>query len=141
MKEQNNKKDYNLTVEELYQKLNTNINGLSEEEFKENVEKLKIQIDEEIKKVKNNSSFVEEATKNKRKLSREIIIEDMIKNVELDNYEIIINRKEAIKKGINLLKDEDILLILGKGSEEYQIIGNDEFTHNDYKEAIKNIKR
>ena len=71
----------------------------------------------------------------------EIIIEDMIKNVELDNYEIIINRKEAIKKGTNLLKDEDILLILGKGSEEYQIIGNDEFTHNDYKEAIKNIKR
>lgn len=69
------------------------------------------------------------------------IIEDMIKKIEKNNYEIIINRKEAIKKGINYLKNEDILLILGKGNEEYQIIGNDEFAHSDYKEVMKNIKR
>lgn len=69
------------------------------------------------------------------------IIEDMTKNIENNNYEIIINRKEAIKKGINSLKNEDILLILGKGNQEYQIIGNDEFAHSDYKEVMKNIKR
>lgn len=69
------------------------------------------------------------------------IIEDMIKNIEKSNYEIIINRKEAIKKGVNSLKNEDILLILGKGKEEYQIIGNDEFAHSDYKEVMKNVKR
>lgn len=71
----------------------------------------------------------------------ENIIEDMIKNIEKSNYEIIINRKEAIKKGVNSLKNEDILLILGKGKEEYQIIGNDEFAHSDYKEVMKNVKR
>ena len=64
----------------------------------------------------------------------------MTKNIKTNNYEIVINRKEAIKKGVNLLKDEDILLILGKGKEEYQIIGNDEFTHSDYKEVMKNTK-
>lgn len=71
----------------------------------------------------------------------EQIIEDMTKSLETDNYEIIINRKEAIKKGISLLKDKDILLILGKGNEQYQIIGNDELTYSDYKEVMKNIKK
>ena len=77
---------------------------------------------------------------NPRYENPEDIIEDMIKNVKTDNYEIIINRKEAIKKGINLLKNEDILLILGKGNEQYQIIGSDNFPMNDYNEVIKNIK-
>ncbi|MBR3229692.1 MAG: hypothetical protein IKF91_02560 [Bacilli bacterium] len=71
----------------------------------------------------------------------EQIIEDMTKSLETDNYEIILNRKEAIKKGINLLKDKDILLILGKGNEQYQIIGDDELTYSDYKEVMKNIKK
>ena len=70
----------------------------------------------------------------------EKIIDDMIDNIQTNNYEIIVNRKEAIKKGINMIKEKDILLILGKGSEEHQIIGSDEFVHSDYKEVIKNKK-
>ncbi len=50
------------------------------------------------------------------------IMNDIIKDNKRDNYEIIYDREEAIKKGIDLLEDEDILLILGKGHENYQII-------------------
>ena len=38
------------------------------------------------------------------------------------NYEIIIDRGKAIEKGISLLENNDILLVLGKGHEDYQEI-------------------
>ena len=90
--------------------------------------------------VTNNTDYTIFTSDNPRYEEPESIIEDMTKNIKTNNYEIVINRKEAIKKGVNLLKDEDILIILGKGKEEYQIIGNDEFTHSDYKEVMKNTK-
>ena len=49
------------------------------------------------------------------------IINDMLENNDLKNYEICLDRSLAIKKGINLLESEDILLILGKGHEEFMI--------------------
>lgn len=66
------------------------------------------------------------------------IVEDMIKNQKKQNYEIIENRKEAIKQGIKYLKEKDILLVLGKGHEKYIKIKNDLIKHND-KETILNI--
>ena len=60
--------------------------------------------------------------------------------LEKDNYISIVSRKEAIKKGISMLKEKDILLILGKGHEDYQIIGSDEFPFKDSKEVMKIIK-
>lgn len=68
----------------------------------------------------------------------ETIIEDMLRGNIKTNYQIITNRKEAIKYGIGLLNKDDILLILGKGHEDYQIIGNQKFYHND-KEYVLNI--
>ena len=46
----------------------------------------------------------------------------MIQLLDSFNYEIEINRKKAIIKGIQMLKKGDILLILGKGHEDYQEI-------------------
>lgn len=65
------------------------------------------------------------------------ILADITEDLIPDNYEIIVNRKEAIQKGIELLKDKDILLILGKGHEEYQIIGTNK-THFSDIECVKN---
>lgn len=59
------------------------------------------------------------------------IIEDMIKNLENTNYEVIINRKNAIIKGIQMLENNDILLVLGKGHETYQIIGKERLEFDD----------
>ena len=50
------------------------------------------------------------------------IISDITSNLNKNNYEIIYNRKDAIIKGIDILKEDDILLILGKKHENYQII-------------------
>ena len=41
------------------------------------------------------------------------------------NADIIGDRKEAIVNIINILNNDDILLIAGKGHEDYQIIGNE----------------
>lgn len=61
------------------------------------------------------------------------IVDDMIKDLEYTNYEVCLDRKEAIKKGINLLENEDILFILGKGHEEVMIIKEEKIPFNDRK--------
>ena len=61
------------------------------------------------------------------------IINDIIKNLNYKNYIVIYDRKEAIEKGISLMNDNDILLILGKGHENYQIIGNEKKYFDDSK--------
>lgn len=65
------------------------------------------------------------------------IVDDILKGNNFTNYEVCIDRKEAIKKGINLLKDNDLLFILGKGHEEFIIKGKDRIPHNDKKEVLK----
>ena len=59
------------------------------------------------------------------------IIDDMINNLENTNYEVIVNRQNAIIKGIQMLENNDILLVLGKGHETYQIIGKEKLEFDD----------
>ena len=65
------------------------------------------------------------------------IIEDIVKGVTKDNYEVEPDRKLAIKKGIDLLEKDDILFILGKGHETYQIIGHEKIHFSDFEEVMK----
>ena len=65
------------------------------------------------------------------------IMDDILKGVESTNYEVELDRKTAIKKGIEMLKPEDILLILGKGHEDYQIIGHTKIHLDDAEEVEK----
>lgn len=51
-----------------------------------------------------------------------------------------VNRSLAIRKAIELAKDGDVILILGKGHETYQIIGDKKWPFDDYKEAVKYAK-
>ena len=59
------------------------------------------------------------------------IINDAVGNLEAKNYEVIWNRRDAIRRGMDLLKDEDILLILGKGYEKYNIINGEKVPVDD----------
>ena len=59
------------------------------------------------------------------------ILNDMIVGVTNDNYKIIIDREEAIKYGIDILKENDVLLLLGKGHEDYQVIGHEKIHLSD----------
>ncbi|MEG0025778.1 MAG: UDP-N-acetylmuramoyl-L-alanyl-D-glutamate--2,6-diaminopimelate ligase [Bacilli bacterium] len=65
------------------------------------------------------------------------IVNDMIEGLENNNYEICLDRKQAIIKGINLLQTNDVLLILGKGHEETIIYGNKIIPFNDKKIVIE----
>ena len=51
-------------------------------------------------------------------------------------YEIN-GRANAIKYAISNLKDNDILVIAGKGHEDYQIIGTDKIHFSDFEEVAK----
>ncbi len=68
------------------------------------------------------------------------IMDDILKGVKTDNYEVILDRQEAIKKGVEMLQKDDILLVLGKGHEDYQIIGHEKHHMDDLEEIKKWIK-
>ena len=57
-----------------------------------------------------------------------------------DNYEIVIDRREAIVKAINMADVKDIVLILGKGNETYQKLKDGKIYFNDIEEAYLWLK-
>ncbi len=77
---------------------------------------------------------------NPRTENEKDIINDMLKGCKRDNHEVIYDRKKAIIKGIDLLDEKDILLILGKGHEDYQIIGKIKHHFSDKEIVLDNIK-
>jgi UDP-N-acetylmuramoyl-L-alanyl-D-glutamate--2,6-diaminopimelate ligase len=86
-----------------------------------------------------NSDYVILTDDNPRTEDEKQIMNDILAGVKTKNYEVIFSRREAIKKGISLLKENDILLILGKGHEDYQIIGHDKIHFSDKEIVLENI--
>ena len=68
------------------------------------------------------------------------IVNDMISQTKKKNYEIIINREEAIKKAINEANDSDLILILGKGRDNYMIIRDDKIPYSDI-DVLEKMKK
>ncbi len=62
-----------------------------------------------------------------------LIIKDMLSGIgkKIKEVEIETNRRKAITTAIQLAKKEDIVLIAGKGHEDYQVIGKKSIPHND----------
>ena len=67
------------------------------------------------------------------------IINMLVQNVETDNYEIIVDRREAIQKAIDMAGPKDMVLILGKGNETYQKLKDKTIYFNDEEEAYQAI--
>ena len=65
---------------------------------------------------------------------------DQISDGITDKTKLIvqIDRKEAIKKALELAKENDFIMIAGKGHEDYQIIGTTK-THFDDSEIVKEL--
>ena len=78
-----------------------------------------------------NSDYVIFTDDNPRTEDEKQIMNDIVIGLNKDNHEIIFDRKEAIIKGMSMLKDNDILMILGKGHEDYQIIGTEKHHFSD----------
>lgn len=66
------------------------------------------------------------------------IIKEILEGTEKENYYTIENRKEAIKKAINIAKKGDVIVIAGKGHEDYQILKEGKI-HFDEREVIYEI--
>ena len=64
------------------------------------------------------------------------IIGHVLEGMSTDKYEVVIDRKEAIKRAIEIAQKDDIILIAGKGHEDYQIIGTEKI-HFDDKEVAR----
>ena len=53
-------------------------------------------------------------------------------------YEIVVDRKEAIKKAISIAQKKDMIILAGKGHEPYQEINNERYPF-DEREIVKEI--
>ncbi len=77
----------------------------------------------------------------------DLIIEEMKAGVPPQDYKKVLSitkRKEAISTACALAHSGDILLIAGKGHENYQIIGDEVLPFDDYKivsETLKNLNK
>ena len=63
----------------------------------------------------------------------------MLKTTNKTNYKIIEDRKDAIKYAIDKSQKDDIVLITGKGRDNYMAIEDRKEPYNDYDEIKKNI--
>ena len=69
---------------------------------------------------------------NPRTEDPEQILREMEAGVEAgDRYLKITDRHEAIKTAVMLAEPRDIILLAGKGHEDYQIIGTEKLPFND----------
>ena len=74
---------------------------------------------------------------NPRTEDPEQILREMEEGVEAgDKYLKIADRHEAIKTAVMLAEPRDIILLAGKGHEDYQIVGTEKLPFND-KEVVK----
>jgi UDP-N-acetylmuramoyl-L-alanyl-D-glutamate--2,6-diaminopimelate ligase len=68
---------------------------------------------------------------NPRKETPEAIINDILPGMPHKNYEVIVDRKVAIQRAIDVAGDRDIVLIAGKGHEAYQEFADETVPFDD----------
>jgi len=86
------------------------------------------------------SNFVIITTDNPRSEEPSDIIMEIVYGAEKRNYLIEVDRREAIKRAVDMADDGDVILIAGKGHEDYQEMKGVRSQFNDkevLEEAIK----
>lgn len=68
-----------------------------------------------------------------------LIVEDVKKGMNGDNYLVEEDREHAIMKAIEIAQKDDIILIAGKGHETYQILGRKKIHFDDREIARREI--
>ncbi|MDD5236686.1 MAG: UDP-N-acetylmuramoyl-L-alanyl-D-glutamate--2,6-diaminopimelate ligase [Candidatus Omnitrophica bacterium] len=74
---------------------------------------------------------------NPRSENAEDIIKDILKGVKRDNYKIVVDRGLAIKEALTMARNNDIVLLAGKGHEDYQVFKDRTINFDDREEARK----
>jgi UDP-N-acetylmuramoyl-L-alanyl-D-glutamate--2,6-diaminopimelate ligase len=69
------------------------------------------------------------------------IFDDTLKGIgHWKNFEIIPDRKLAVFKALDLAQAGDIVMIAGKGHEQYQIVKNQRLHYSDKATVLKYFK-
>jgi len=87
-----------------------------------------------------NSDYLIITNDNPRSEDPAEIVEDIQKGIKGEDYEILLDRELAIKKAISEAESGDILVIAGKGHEDYQIFGNQVNHFDDHEMASKYLE-
>lgn len=84
------------------------------------------------------SSYTILTSDNPRTEDPDAIIQEIIPGLEKagGNFEIMPNRKKAIERSLKIAKRGDLVLIAGKGHEDYQIVGDKKYPFDD-KETVR----
>ena len=70
-----------------------------------------------------------------------VIIQSMLEKSSKHNYEIILERKEAIEKALSMKNDHTLILILGKGRDNYLAIGKEKVAYSDIEVINEYLKK
>ncbi len=76
---------------------------------------------------------------NPRTEDPEKIIKDILEGITSDNYEVIADRESAIRRAVDEGLPGDVIVIAGKGHEDYQILGTEKIHFDDRETARKFI--
>ena len=87
------------------------------------------------------SDYVIFTIDNPRSEDPQMILDDITNGLSGSNFEIEVDRQKAIIKGMQQLKHNDILMILGKGHEDYQITKTGKHHFSDQEEVMKYITK
>ena len=76
---------------------------------------------------------------NPRTEAPELILQDILSGIDTakDNYIVKPGRSEAIAFAVEGSNKDDIILVAGKGHEDYQIIGTEKYHFDDKEELMK----
>lgn len=91
--------------------------------------------------VVNNASYAIFTAEDPRSEKPIDIINMMISTIKdkNDNFEIVEDRRKAIQRAIDIAKEKDMVLILGKGNETYQKLKDQVIYFNDIEEALQAV--
>ncbi len=78
---------------------------------------------------------------NPRSEEPQVIANDIAKGILKTEFEIILDRNEAIKKAMKDLKENQVLMILGKGDEKFIQIDDKKIEFNDKIAVEKNLAK
>ena len=77
------------------------------------------------------SDFVFVTSDNPRNENVEDICNDIKNGFSGNDFKIIYNREDVIIEAMKFLNENSVLLVLGKGRDDYEQIGNEKFPHSD----------
>ncbi len=87
------------------------------------------------------SDFVIVTSDNPRHEKPADIIKDILGGITTSNYKVIEDREQAIKEAVFMAQVDDIVVVAGKGHEDYQIIGDTKHHFDDFEVIGKYLKQ